>query len=257
MLKYLSVLLLICLIFFSVPSAFADNPTCNRWRFEIAPYLWAINLNGTEDIGAQHFAISENFNDILKQLDYGGMLYLSANKGRWGFFLNSVYAVLSDTTTLAHVNIKGTNHFGIFTGGISYEVFRACFCRFGQMQEIYIEPYLGARFTLDNSTITILNTSVSDNQNWTDPIVGARFTYLINPQWRAIFSADGGGTNLHFDYSYNAAALAGFTPPRWNNTTFYLGYRYLFQHYTTGVGINRFGWNMNIFGPVLGVAFGF
>jgi len=51
-----------------------------------------------------------------------------------------------------------------------------------------------------------------------------------------------------FGYKPNANSL-------FRNTTTYLGYRLLYQHYQTGSGASLYEWNMHIFGPVLGLAF--
>jgi hypothetical protein len=83
-----------------------------------------------------------------------------------------------------------------------------------------------------------------------------RLRYDFNARWVGQLSADLGGTNTTDHFSYNWAALLGYKPSKYlTNSTWYLGYRYLYQHYDTGSGRNTFDWNMRLFGPVLGVNF--
>lgn len=234
----------------------ANNPA---WQFDIAPYLWAANMNGRVGAGPITAHMSENFSDILSQLNVGGMLWLGAHKGPFGIFLNSMYIVLSDNAMVGSVKVDQKTRSGLFTAGISYIILQKQIARAdGSMNQLQLEPYLGDRYTLNDVRISLFNLTINNNHNWQDPIVGLRMTYDW-PRFVIQLAADIGGTNAGRQYSYNWAALLGYKPenPKMKHVTFDLGYRNLYQVYKTGSGRNYFNWNMREFGPILGINFSF
>jgi hypothetical protein len=241
-------LLLSCLFFF------CTNTFAAPWRFEVAPYLWAVSMNGRTSVGPGTIHIDEDFSDILKQLNFGAMLYASAHKDAFGTYFNGVYAVLSNSDNIDNIHISGKNKFGIFGAGVSYIVFAK---ELANAQKISLEPYAGFRYTLNNTTIDIGRFSLTKNVNWTDPVIGLRLDYAFNKPWSVTLMGDVGGTNASTHYSYNASAILGYQPPSWSSTRLFLGYRLLDQHYQTGSGINFYDWNMKISGPMLGIGFSF
>ncbi len=112
-------------------------------------------------------------------------------------------------------------------------------------------------FTSDRLTINVDGTSLSTSSNhaWTDPIIGLRLNYDFNKNWEVIGAADIGGTNFNNHKSININGYVGYTLSSAPCVSFYLGYRWLDQHYETGSGVDYFLWNMKLFGPVLGVNF--
>lgn len=239
-------ILLTVLIIFIAPNIFADS-TDEQWTLQIAPYLWALNMNGDVGAGPLTAHLDQSFSDVLRELNGAGMLWLDARHNKVDLFLNSLYAVLSDDKNVRGIKVDARNKFGLFTAGIAYRMFEI-------HDWFQLEPYVGARYTLNDTKVKIGNISVTDNQSWSDPIVGARLNFIFNQNWLAIIAADGGGLNGS-DWSYNTNAFIGYTPTVWQNLTLYLGYRLLHQYYETGNGLKRFYWNMNLFGPVAGLAF--
>ncbi|MBA3662453.1 MAG: hypothetical protein H0W64_12040 [Gammaproteobacteria bacterium] len=233
-------------------AADANNP---RWQFDIAPYLWAMNMNGRIASGPVTAHINQNFSDILREFDGGGMLFLQAHKGAFGLFGNALYAVLSQSKDVRTFDAKLKTRFGLFAGGLSYIIFQEVY----KNSRLQLEPYIGARYTMNDARLTIASLAGSNNQSWTDPLIGMRLNYDINQNWVTLFAGDIGGKNTSTQYSYDLHAFVGYKPSSCalRQTSFYLGYRYLYQHYDRGEGLTRFEWNMRLFGPVLGVNFNF
>lgn len=233
------------------------------WKFNIAPYLWALNMDGSTQVRNVRAHVDQDFSDILQQLEFGGMLWMEANRDKFSVFFNAVYAVLSDDSTAGPLAVDTLNKFGIFSAGAAYEIYKTCFASAcGMNTNVFsVEPYAGFRYTLNDTTITLkdlplVNLRGVKNVNWTDPMAGARFKYFINKAWSIIVAADVGGTNGTDHYSYNFIGLVGYQPQTmWKNTSWYLGYRYLGQHYETGSGANLYNWNMKLYGPLFGVNF--
>lgn len=261
----------ICLLIFLINNSFASIPlphsnpaydSQNTWEYTLVPYLWAINLQGRVSVAEKTAHVEQSFGDLLKKLNFGGMIWLEARNDRFGAFINALYTVLSDDSKSV-VDIHARNDFTILSGGLSYDIYRHYFGSCMSDQSAFIvAPYAGFRYTESDTEITvslpIIQLKGKENQYWTDPIIGARLTYLLNKSWSAIVAGDIGGLNTSTQYSYNLMGLIGYHPRSLKlNTTFYLGYRLLDQRYQTGSGVNFFDWNMKISGPIVGVSITF
>ena len=232
--------------------ASAENNSANttdQWQWTVAPYVWALNMDGSLQIANNSAKVSENFGDILNDLQWGGMLWLEAHKGKVGAFLNILYASLSQSDSSNGLTLK--NNFGLFTPGISYDWFIK---QLNQNSQLTLSPYVGFRYTLNDAQLSGTGISLSNNHGWADPIIGAKLNYGITQAFSAIFAADFGGTT-NTDYSYNLQALLGYTPQKFKDLTLYAGYRLLDQYYISGNGSSLFAWKMQLKGPILGLAF--
>jgi hypothetical protein len=270
--RYLRPIFFIALFFTMMGQAYAALPptptkidfnTQKAWEYTLAPYLWAINLQGRVAVADQTVHIDQSFNDLLKKLNFGGMLWIDAKNDRFGAFLNVLYTVLSMNDQDNILDVNARNDFLILSTGLSYDLYRHDFINglFARGTFI-ITPYLGFRYTENDTEVKVSLPSIAlkaqENQYWTDPIIGARFNFLLNHAWSLILSGDIGGLNTSTQYSYNVMGIIGYHPTVLKfNTTFYLGYRFLDQRYQTGKGVNFFNWDMKIFGPVLGVSITF
>jgi hypothetical protein len=242
------------IMFFSLGIPLAYAKLNDSWQFEVAPYIWALNMNGRVQTGPIKMHINEPFTDILSQFNYGGMIWVDARKEKFDIFFNGLYSVLSNSVKDGPVTIDSHNIFALYTFGVAYELFKKDFSHVDP-NYVTIEPYFGARYTRNDVTLKVarLNLTVSNNQNWTDPIIGARLNYVFNRHWRAIVAGDVGGTNTSSHNSYNINAVVGYTPLSFPCARVYAGYRWLYQHYITGSGLKRFDWDMKIYGPMVGV----
>ena len=217
------------------------------WHYEVAPYLWASSMEGEQQSGSHRFHVNESFIKLLKHLDFGAMLYTSAYRDNWGVFFNGIYSKVSDSVNLDTLSIHTSSAMTIDSAGTSH--------RFNYSNGA-IEPYVGARYTLNNTKISIDTLPIKQKYNWTDAIIGTRLFYNISSAFNIEGSADyGQGGHSH---SYNLSALLGYqSPTHFQNTRFYLGYRYLHQNYHHGEGKTYYLWDMNLFGPIAGFAYRF
>ncbi|HTM62984.1 MAG TPA: hypothetical protein VL360_00630 [Gammaproteobacteria bacterium] len=225
-----------------------------KWKFRIAPYLWAINMDGTTQIGPRRAHVDASFSDILKHLSYAGMLWLEATKEPWGLFFNAVMATLTDDGKDGALTYNARSHYGLYSAGIYYTVYND--------NGWHIAPYTGLRYTHNknslNAALPTINFYNKDNQHWIDPILGAKFDYKFNPAWSLTFAGDVGGNSTSTHFSYNLVGLIGYIPQSLStHPTIYLGYRSLTQSYQTGNDSGRYLWDMKLSGPLLGIAFDF
>jgi len=242
-------LVLLCLTLLSF-SLFSSNALADPWKFEIAPYAWALNMNGHVSEGPVTLTVNQHFTDLLEHLDGAGMLYASAHKNAFGFYFNGLYSSLSNSQQIHTINTSGNTQYTVLDGGVSYIVFQH---EFNHDRNLSLEPYAGVRYTNNNTKLTIGGISLERNVDWIDPVVGMRFNYSFNKKWLAYLIGDIGGTSSSTQYSYSAGAFLGYQPKSWNTAILYLGYRILDQYYQTGSGLNYYNWNMKLFGPVVGL----
>jgi hypothetical protein len=229
----------------------------SEWQFEVTPYLWALNMNGHTNVGPLSAPIDQSFSDIFKHLNFAAMIYGSAHKDAFGLYGNVLYAktTVNDNFDSDRIRVRVTNSFGVYGAGASYIVYSQTF---SNQQLLQLEPYAGARYTINNTSLKINNLRGSLNEHWTDPVVGLQVRYHFNNRWSLFLAGDVGGTSTATDASYSATALLGYSPATmWTNTTTYLGYRLLSQHYQTGSGLGFYNWNVRLYGPVIGITIKF
>ena len=227
------------------------------WQFEVTPYLWAINMNGHTNVGPVSVPVKQSFSDIFDHLNFAAMIYASAHKDAFGLYANAMYAktTVNDNFDRDRIRTRVTNNFGVYGAGASYIVYSHTF---DNQQALSFEPYAGARFTVNNTSLKVNNLSASLNEHWTDPVLGMQVHYNFTKRWSLLLSGDVGGTSTTTDASYSATALLGYSPATMlTNTTTYLGYRLLSQHYQTGSGLGFYNWNVRLYGPVIGISIKF
>ncbi|MCA0402561.1 MAG: hypothetical protein LCH30_02065 [Proteobacteria bacterium] len=221
------------------------NPAKATWNFEIAPYLWASGLEGTEQTGKHRFHVSKSFSELIKHLDLGAMLYVTAYQNNFGLFFNGIYSKVSDNLNLDEFHIHTSSTISVDSAGLSYKI---------PLSQWTLEPYAGARYTFNGTKISINALHINKKYNWIDGILGSRIIYKVNSSFNIEGSADY-GMGSHSN-SYNLTALLGYQSLKhFKNTRFYLGYRLLHQNYHTGSGRQYFLWKMNLYGPVAGFAY--
>lgn len=223
----------------------------NQWEIDAAPYLWATNMHGSVQIGKNKLEVAQSFSDILKHFQGGGMLYFNAHKNKAGVFFNAMYSVLEKHQILKDITLGVHNKFGIFSAGGTYELFRRDFL--DSSPKLAIELLAGARYTVNDTTLTIGHFQIANNQQWTDPIIGTRINYNVTKKWQTMLEGDIGG--IHHHNSYNLQSYLGYKPSKpivFNDLILYLGYRFLHQHYQTNNNDKLYAWNMDIKGPVIG-----
>ena len=95
----LVVFILIASLFFGLTQAGASDDS-EGWQIAIVPYLWALSLDGTIGVKGQTADVDMTFSDILDNLNIALMGKIEVSKGRFGVFVNPLYAKLEgDTST--------------------------------------------------------------------------------------------------------------------------------------------------------------
>jgi hypothetical protein len=192
------------------------------WSFSFSPYFWAAGLDGKSQVfGLPTVDVSENFSDILSDLDFAFMAAGDARYDRYSIFTDISYArVTTDSATprgvvADEVSLKSVT-FTAMVGG-AYTVY--------EDQQTRFDALAGARFWHAETRIGLSggllgNVSRSDEANWVDGLVGVKGSYAFTDNvfvtgWGMI---GGGGADLDWDvlgaigYKFNDAvsAVAGY-----------------------------------------------
>lgn len=235
--------LLVCLLFtFLLTSAAVQAQEGNNWDFELAPlYLWAISIDGDLGIRGRTASASVDFSDIWDNLEgvfttRFSMLY----KEKFGLWFDYNYLDLGKEKASDMANIEAGFTSQIVNLGATY--------RFMQGKHTW-DGGVGIRYISLDSEIDLNNAGVrlSGDQDWVDPVIGARYSLAFTDKWALRLYGDIGGFGVSSDLTWQGLALIDFQP--WRNVAIVAGYRALYSDYTDG----GFTYDATVHGPVVGI----
>jgi opacity protein-like surface antigen len=226
--------------------ALSQDAGDDSWHFLVAPYLWVAAIDGEAGAKGTASNIHLSFDDIVQNLDMGFMGQFEAHKNRLGFVVNPVYLNLS-------AKEKGPLSFIDVRPGLEAEIVEA-FATWELTPGF--ELLAGARYTNVDVKIRLHdnNTGVTRSQegkqNWTDPLLGARYEHSFDDDWSIGLRGDVGGSDRKTNFAWNALATVGYKVG--SSGKVYFGYRLLDYNYEDGDAANRFTFNIRVDGPLLG-----
>jgi hypothetical protein len=229
------------------------------WQLTLAPYLWAVSMQG--DIGARgtEVDIDASFRDIVDESDSSLAFNseIALHNGTFGFAVDTNFSQLgvdnvangtplqSDVTAdlwfvevVAKYRLADTTDSAASRGGTAFT----------------LDGYAGARYTKLETEIDLDNGgSRSADKDWWDPVIGGDATIDLSPRWFVRTQADIGGFGAGSDMAALAAGTIGY---RFNmfgrSAAVAIGYRSIWQDYDEG-GTDGAKWSMNLHGPTLGL----
>jgi hypothetical protein len=269
------------------PEATVVNP--DDWRFRVALYGWAPSVAGSLTARGQTVDVNASFIQILQKSDslIGFMGYFEADKGRVGFYLDTVWAKLGfdSSTTSSRNPIAGlqistsrntavTYSFAIIEAGGLYEIARwpgspGSFTALdGLLGFRYWNTNVDLNFdfngTVDFTRLSnVLGRDIefgrsfaiarSGSLDWIDPVVGLRLRHQFTPSQEVMVRGDVGGFGFQSNFEWQAVAVYSYA---WQFTGYQLaaliGYRALGVNYTnTG---NNNSVDLVLHGPIIGVS---
>jgi hypothetical protein len=264
-----TVLWLACAGGLRAQDASTDRPPADRWTFAVAPYLWAISLDGNAKVKGVEADVDVPFSDALKDLSFGAMLLVDARRGRLGIGVNGVFTRVSPDDEVGPIEIDVTTDLAQLGIGPYY---RAVEWQYGESASgrplrLILEPWVGARLNhlrleleanrqgrFQDVDLGRVGEHFDDSQTWVDPIVGTRFAIDLAERWILAGEADVGGVVAGSDLSWNVQGYLGYrTSVLSQPTTFAIGYRALYVDYDH----NDFKWDVTQQGPILGAVLRF
>ena len=247
----------LCLIIFSLPldSVAAEN---DNWEFLVSPYAWLTSIDGDVSIKNQKEDIDIGIDDIVNNLDFSGMLYMEAKKGKFGFYLEANYLKVGDDEDLGlhdEIEFDFEQESWIVEFGCSY--------RLGQWnpeRPVTLEVLLGGRYynistELDyKNKFTGIKHGKDSDVDLLDPTVGLRLSSYLSEHLRFNLRADMGGFDISDSTtksSWQVMGLLGYDLSQ--KTTIFAGYRAI----DIDCEKDDFKMDMTFHGPVLGAVFKF
>ncbi len=236
-------------------SLLATPALAQDWKFTVTPYFWMAGLNG--DIAPfPKFPVAhtdQSFGDILDDFQTGGALAFNAQHGKWSVLGDVSYidtdsgrqaVSASPDYTVAGLESKAT----WLTGAIGYRV--------AETPAYALDLFGGVRMNWQDNAVRLVKTDNTQlngdhDENWTDPIIGARIIAPLAPKWDFTGMADAGGFGVGSRLTYQLYAAATYRlSDRWSLTA---GYRYMSVDYRNDGFIS----DIVEQGPILGTQFRF
>jgi len=258
-------LVVVLVVFSGLPVRAEDNPISEGWSFEITPFVWAMSLDGDVTVRGQKSSLDLGFNDLVEHLNVGAMIAGEARYGRFGAFALTTYAKLSDNASGEILKLKADAKTLWLEGGVYYRLgpWVVDEAASGEQVTVTLDPYVGARYTYLDLSLDFKgrgglgeSRNVSGDQDWVDPIVGARTILDLSDHWSITAFGDIGGFNVGSDFSWQAVGLVGYSFGLFGDDDARVmgGYRALHQDYKNGNGNDEFKWDVTLYGPVFAMA---
>jgi hypothetical protein len=255
------------------PSRAAEEKTTESgWEFVVAPYLWAISMDGDVTLRGFEADVDVGFSDIWDDLNIAFMIAYEARKGRFGLWGNTIYAELEDS------DLEGPA--GFTKADLTVDTFwqeLGGFYRLGtwdltddpakRSATVTVDAFFGARYTYLDAEIDFkfdgvfrsFRDDVNEDQSWLEPLIGVRTIWDFSERWRLTMGGDIGGAAFGSDFAWSASGLLGyqFSFFKEDNARVFMGYRALSQDYSDGSGDDKFEWDVTLHGPILGLGIQF
>jgi len=250
-------------------------PTLNTaprqsWHVTLAAYLWATDISGTSYADGVPTDIDIAFDDLFDKLESAFMGYVEVQYKRWSFAVDASVVNLKNDVAgpVGFVSGDVTLDQTIVDLRLGYTALcrqvgssqwgSCCYPRF-----MTLDGVVGARnwsfdqeLTLNRPT-TGTPVSVSTDESWWDPYVGARWRWQFAKRWGFSLYGDIGGFGIEdaSELTWQIQAMVRFHITR--GLFVAAGYRALDVDRVEGSGASQNGIDATYHGPVIGVGYRF
>jgi hypothetical protein len=182
----------------------------DRWKLSATPYMWLSGINGDVKVRDTEVDVDVPFSDILDALDFGALVHIEAQKGRWGLLSDVIYLALSTDKDLNVVNAKlEIDTWIVELGG---------FYRLGagsrdSKTPMSLDVLVGGRYWNLDTELTIGPLGREATAGWVDPFVGLRWIGELTDWFALYVRGDIGGFGIYDEASkltWNVDAGAAF-----------------------------------------------
>jgi opacity protein-like surface antigen len=214
-----------------------NSSLIDRWEYELVPYLWYIQLDGTQTLDGVNAPLDIEFGDG----DFAYGLQFGAQKGRWGVLAEVLYLDATGTAPNA-MGMATTSEVEqlLLEFDVAYQISR----------DVPIEILGGLRYNrFDNSLAVMGGPSATGRAGFFDPILGARIVADFADRWSFLGRLDFGGFRAGSEFSWNTQL--GIRYRTSDLLSLDLAYRILDIDYES----SDFAYDARTSGLVLGVGF--
>lgn len=266
-------------------SAYACRETFPReqyWRLSVMPYIWAAGLKGTVTAKGIPAQVDASFGDILDVLDYAAFGQIELARGRC-FIMTDSLLLKASIEASAEKRFLGPLKLGEFKGeaAVNLETFfwfqdlvggyrvyekdlgdcgvgsrRFSFDLLAGFRYYLIDLNLNASAKVTavgpgGGTVTRKRSaSISHEEDWWDPIVGARMQYDVTHRLALELKGDVGGFGVGSDSAWSAQGIARYRLG--NHWSLVGGYKVLDVDYTNSKGSAL---DARVSGPIAGIEY--
>lgn len=175
------------------------------WTFNLEPYLMVTNIDGDSKFGRLPVTdLNVDFGTILDNLDLAGMVHFEAlHKSGYGIWLD--YGFMDLSNDIAPVE-------RITSLRVRQGVFEAFGMYRSELSSGYIDYIAGIRWWKNDFDVGYnfptlgSNDTLRKDVSWVDGVVGARYTYIVDENWKLRVHGDIGAGGADF----TASTTAGF-----------------------------------------------
>ena len=224
-----------------------------EWTFIVAPYLWALSLDGDITIRGTTQAVDVSFGDLLENLNFGANVRVEAWKGKWSFFADEMYAHLGDEISVGPIDIDAETTLSITELGALYR-FWDTYLDDAETRMLSTEAMVGGRWVYIGQELDFSpGPNIDKSIDWVDPFVGGRVHMDLSDDWAMFLRGDVGGFGIGSasDFTWQVQASAVYHP--WERTALVFGYGVLDIDYGRG----SFGLDATMSGPHVALAYMF
>lgn len=222
-----------------------------------------LSAKGTSTVAGQEADVDLNLQDILDLLEFAIAGRYEAWNGDWGIIVDANYTALAADSALpgplgsdVEVDVK-QKWLGLLAG------YRVAHGTYGANNQSYaFDVQGGVRYNSLKQTVDIETPgpgeppTLGGDEDWFEPVIGARGMWRLNDRWTTIVSADFGG----FGYGGNdlqVGANIGFDYQPWEKTAITFGYRYFSLDYSKDLSDGKFAYDVVQHGPYVGIKYFF
>lgn len=202
----------------SAPSVGAQEstPPENKWQFEVTPYVFASGIDGTIGVRGVEADVDVSFSDLEEYIDSAFMFAFEANKRRWVFGFDAIYVKLEDNEASSVTGSFGkvtrdrvvdtTVTQEVYTLMAGYRVLdkKTKLDVFGAARYTRLDTELDLKITTTAAMFPGGARSISGDESWWDPVVGARVLWPFAKHWTLLAYADVGGSGSGSDRTYQS-----------------------------------------------------
>ena len=88
-----------------------DDKGDTDWEFILTPYLWAIGLSGTSQVGPfPPLDVDADFSDLLDNLNMALAAHMELHRGKWAIALDPMWAQLEMDMLWQNLSVILLNH---------------------------------------------------------------------------------------------------------------------------------------------------
>jgi len=243
----------VCCSFLLSNLTFAEES--KQWTVSIEPYVMFTSISGTAGMGRVAGApVSVRFSDILKNLQFAGMIHTEAHhRSGWGVLVDYGFMNLG-------ADLTGPLG-GVTNASVKQGILEILVSRSFMSSNFKFELLGGVRWWNNKIDITLNpvflpgSPSVAIRESWVDPIIGGRVTIPLFNKLDFLVRADVGGFGIGSDFTSQVSA--GIHYHITEMISIDLQYKALWVNYKNGVSNTpgSFSYDTVTSGPLLGIIF--